>query len=144
VAIRVIFPEELTIVSSDRGDYTVGGNTLTLSIPQLISLEEGRISVNTKVSGKGVSGNQVVINAYANYTVPSIVRNGAMFKDEVTAYVLSVLTTGGVTNNGTTTSGNNSLFGGNFFEWLIMLVLVLGFILAMVYLFTASKRRNQN
>lgn len=144
VAIRVIFPEELTIVSSDRGDYTVGGNTLTLSIPQLISLEEGRISVNTKVSDKGVSGNQVVVNAYANYTVPSIVRNGAMFKDEVTAYVLSVLTTGGVTNNGTVTSGNNSLFGGNFFEWLIMLVLVLGFILAMVYLFTASKRRNQN
>jgi hypothetical protein len=144
VAIRVIFPEELTIVSSDRGDYTVGKNTLTLSIPQLISLEEGRISVNTKVSDKGVSGNQVVVNAYANYTVPSIVRNGAMFKDEVTAYVLSVLTTGGVTNGGTTTSGNTTLFGGNFFEWLIMLVLVLGFILAMVYLFTASKRRNQN
>jgi Domain of unknown function DUF11 len=145
VVIRVILPEELSIVSADRGDYTVGGQTLTYAISQLSKLEEGRLSITTKVKSNATAGNQIVVNAYANYSVPAIVKNGQLFKDEVTAYVLSVLTDGSSTvNSGNNTNNNTSMFGSNFWQWIVLLGLVLLFIISIVYLFTASKRRQTN
>jgi hypothetical protein len=145
VALRVILPSELSMVSADKGSFTAGGSSLTFGVSQLAPLEEGRVTIVTRVADSATLNNQISVNAYANYSVPTIVKNGAVFKDEVTAYVLSVVTNGTTGNNGNvTTTSADSIFGQNTLEWIILLALILGFIAAMMYLFSASKRRNNN
>jgi uncharacterized repeat protein (TIGR01451 family) len=149
VVVRVILPEELTVRSSDVGEFTVGGRSVVLSLPMLRALEEGRINIVTDVATGLTPGKQLVVNAYANYSVANLLRNGAMFQDEVTAYVLSLLVSGSEVsantgNGGLVSTTNTGLFGGNFFEWIILIALVLLFILALSYIFGAAKRRNNN
>lgn len=147
VVVRVILPEELSIVSADRGEYQVGGSSLVLNLGTLRSLEEGRIAITTEVKEGLAPNKQIIVNAYSNFSIPNLVRNGSFYQDEVSAYVLSLLTDGSSVNtNGnsvTKTTTTNSL-SQNFIEWIILLGLVLLFILALAYIFGAAKRRNNN
>ena len=145
VAIRIMLPTELTVKTADTGDFQIGGSSVVVSISSLRALEEGRVNVVADVSGDAAINKQVVINAYSNYSVPSIIKNGSVYQDEITAYTLSLITDGNklVNNNPKDTKNSNSLFSNNFFEWLVLIGLVFLFILALSYIFTASKRRTQ-
>jgi uncharacterized repeat protein (TIGR01451 family) len=72
VVVRVILPEELTVRSSDVGEFTVGGRSVVLSLPMLRALEEGRINIVTDVATGLTPGKQLVVNAYANYSVANL------------------------------------------------------------------------
>jgi hypothetical protein len=146
IAIRVVLPEEETIYSASAGQYTKGGKTYLLTIPQLSATEEGAIILTVSVDSTVTSGKQMIVNAYANYTVPTVVKAGVPLKGEVTAYALSVAgTTSSVSNNGNanspTTSNivNATWLPSNFFEWIIAILVFIIFISALRYVFTAFR-----
>jgi uncharacterized repeat protein (TIGR01451 family) len=146
VSIRVVVPEELSIVNAERGQYTAGTKTLVLNMPVMNPLEEGRFMLTTKVVNGYENGRQIVVNGYGQY---SIVENNKLTKDEVTAYAMSQIgdaqainTTVNNTNNamtaGTGIFGN--LFSGNLIELGLLLVILTLFIAVLRYVWTMFGR----
>ncbi len=142
VAIRVILPEEMTIYSVDKGQYTKGGKTLLAVIGTMPSQAEGVFIITTNVAA-AQTGSQMIINAYADYTVPTVVKNGIPRKGEVTAYTMTVSgePTATQDNNGNvnvdnSTSSMSSWIPGNWYEWIIFIIIFVIFLSALRYVFS--------
>ncbi len=150
IAVRVVLPDEETIFSASSGQYTKGTKTYLLTIPSLGSYEEGSVILTTTVDAKAQVGKQMIVNGYANYTVPTIVKGGQPLTGEVTAYALSTTgTQDGITNNagmnGNITNANSTMpswLPTSFMEWVISLLVFAIFISALKYVFTAFKSAN--
>lgn len=143
VVVRVVLPEELTILSADKGQFTKDGKTLTLAIPMLQSLQEGYINISTNVNSKLEVGRKIVVNVYADYTTPTLKKSGNINKGEVTAYTISVAGNGtSIVNNNSNNFGNSSWnwMPQNWLEWLIFAVVFLIFLSALRYLFSAFSK----
>jgi uncharacterized repeat protein (TIGR01451 family) len=146
VSLRIILPENLSIVNSERGQFTAGGQNLILTMPVLNSLEEGRFVITTKVANNAIIGNEVVVNGYAQYSVNEA---GRYTKDEVTAYAISQVananTISNNANNNTniTTSTNTwltKILGGNVIELGLLLIILTLFVAVLRYVWTAFGR----
>lgn len=148
VVVRVVLPDELTLAGADKGQFTKGGKTLILTIPMLRALEEGSIIVSTNVLGGAKVGQQIVVNAYADYTTPTLKKSGTLNKGEVTAYTISVAGNGTAMNpnqnNGGINTGNNinstaypDWMPQNLLEWLLFILVIGIFFTALRYIFTA-------
>jgi uncharacterized repeat protein (TIGR01451 family) len=140
VVIKVVLPEELTIQNADKGQFTKDGKTLTLTIPMLRALEEGSILLTTNVASGLSLGHQIVVNAYADYTTPTLKKSGNINKGEVTAYTISVAGNG-TAMNPNTNSNNASAYPSwmpqNILEWVVFLIVLLIFFTALRYVFSA-------
>jgi hypothetical protein len=144
VAIRVVLPEELTVKSSERGQFTAGGRTIVYTIPMLREMEEGSFVVTTDVLKNLQVGRQVIVNGYSNYTVSGVLTKGQITKGEATGYSVSVAGNGtqmnpGVVTGNTTTSAN-SWMPQNALEWVIFALVFVIFLSALRYLFTAFSK----
>jgi hypothetical protein len=147
--VRLVLPDELSIVNAERGQYNVGGKTLVITMPVMNPLEEGRFMITTKVGTGFENGRQIVLNGYGQY---SVVENNKLTKDEVTAYAMSqvgdaqaINTTVNNTNNaitaGTGLSGIfGNLFSGNLIELILLLVILTLFVAVLRYVWTAFGR----
>jgi hypothetical protein len=152
VAIRIILPEQMTVYSVDKGQFTKGSKTLTFAIGDLQTLEEGTFIFTTSVDSTTVLGTQMTVNGYADYTVPTVVKAGVPLKGEVTAYVIALAgNTNADINNGTNLNGNLntttttnmwSWLPSNFLEWMIFIIVFLIFISALCYVFGAFRSSN--
>jgi hypothetical protein len=140
VSVRVVLPEELSMISSERGQYTNGSKTAILTMPVLNPLEEGRFMLTAKVATGFENGRQIVVNGYGQY---SVAENNKLTKDEVTAYALSQIGDAESVNNNLNTvktSNSNSIFGnlfsGNLIELGLLLAILTLFIAALRYVWT--------
>jgi len=146
VAIRVVLPEEMTMYSAEKGQYTKGGSTLVYTIDSLKSLEGTSFIITTLVDKNTSIGQQMIVNAYANYTVPTIVKDKKALEGEVTAYLISVAGNGtgmNPSNDDTkvsTSTGWTSFLPTTFIDWIIFIIVFLIFVSALRYVFGAFKR----
>jgi uncharacterized repeat protein (TIGR01451 family) len=143
VVVRVVLPDELTVAGADKGQFTKGGKTVVLTIPMLRALEEGSIIVSTNVMSGLEVGRQIVVNAYADYTTPTLKKSGNLNKGEVTAYTISVAGNGTSINPNTGNNINTTSYPDwmpqNLLEWLLFIVVLGIFFSALRYLFSAFK-----
>ncbi len=148
VVIRVTLPEELSVYSSDRGQFTKDGKTVTFTTPFLQAGEVGGFIITTSVGNNLQVGRQIIVNGYGNYTVSNTLKKGLPLKGEVTGYVVSIAGNGsgngsGLVPNDTTntvTKNSSNWWPTNLLDWLILLAVIAIFIAVLRYLFSAFQR----
>jgi hypothetical protein len=149
VDIRAILPEELTLISSEKGEIVENGKVVAINMPLLNPLEEGISLITVKVANDLQIGRQIVINGYGQYAISD---NGNMFVNEVTTYVLSQVGTMSdivqVENNSIQISTSTSVFTNlfdkysNIFNLILLLAVLTVFIAVIRYVFSVIGRRS--
>lgn len=144
VVIKVELPEGMTIYSVDKGQFTKGDHTFTIAIPAIPPQAEGAFVITGTTDGKVLEGTQMVVNAYGNYTVPTIVKAKQPLKGEVTGYAITIAQNGSdvVNANRNTTNSENDMWSWlpkNFTDWVIAILVFLVFIAALRYVFNAMR-----
>jgi len=148
IVVRVVVPEGMTIYSADRGQFTKGGKTVLLTIPSLLKNEEGSLMVAANVATNITSGTQMIVNSYANYTVPTVVKGGTALNGEVSSYILTSAgsntgSTGNTGNVDTTLPGNigsdNTWLPTNALEWFLSFIAIIGLIMVIRFIFNSFR-----
>jgi hypothetical protein len=145
IVVRVVVPEGMTIYSADRGQFTKGGKTVLLTIPSLLKNEEGSLMVAANVATNITNGTQMIVNSYANYTVPTVVKGGTALNGEVSSYILtSAGSNTGSTGNIDTTlptsiGADNTWLPTNALEWFLTIIALIGLLMVIRFIFNSFR-----
>jgi hypothetical protein len=137
IVVRVVMPDEMTVFSSDKGQFVKGGKAVLVSASELDRDEKGSFVVTATVDSATNIGKQMIVNVYGNYTVPSMIKAGVPYSGEVTSYVLAQTVGDNQmnTNNGNTgDTSTNNWFPNNFLEWFVAIFVLIAFLLVLRFI----------
>lgn len=141
----------MQVYSADNGQYSQGGKTLLVNIPSLYTGENGSIILTAATDPNITLGTQMLVNAYANYTVPTVVKDNQALSGEATAYTITTVSgtnqtigsgnsnNSNVNTTGSKTSTTTSWYPTSAIEWIVAIIAILAFLLVLRFVINAFR-----
>jgi len=124
VVLRVLLPQELVFNNSDRGIYSEKDTSVVLPLGDVASGEGGTMTVRADVARGAEVGKTIVVTAYLVDT-----DSNSLAQEEVVAYSLNQICENINGQSALSFFGGNGFLPGSLFEWLLLILVILGLII---------------